>query len=215
MNRLFPPILLLFFLSTTACSVILRHEELKAEVANTNWKIEKTDNYQYPKFEQGNISLDVRPSFGPSRRIMWFGPPLIPIIPKFLYTQPPQTDYAIHFTVSLESLNDTTFIDLSQVKGLTSSGKELQPSSIRVYVKPAGSSAFSTATVNQQVLLVKQEMTCYLIFTVAATKVEGFILDMGKLSINDITIKLSPLKFQKTKRYSYFPFVLADHIADY
>jgi hypothetical protein len=69
--------------------------------------------------------------------------------------------------------------------------------------------------VSQQVPLINKKMTSYLNFTVPPAEIDGFILDLGTLTVNDDIIRLSPLKFQKTHRYSYFPFIFADHLWDY
>jgi hypothetical protein len=151
MKKIILPLFLLFFLNATACSIILKNEGLKAEVANTNWTNQNYNSYyQYLKFERQNVSLDVRSGFAPSRELMWIGPPVIPVIPRYLYKQPPAIDYDIRFTINLDSLYDKTFIDLSHIKGLTSSGKVLSPSSIRIFVGPEPGEKLSRTMVSSR-----------------------------------------------------------------
>lgn len=140
-------LLLVFALSDTSCSTILKSELMQADTGMTGW-IPFEKGY---KFQQENVSFVVHnflltDSIRPGSRCVMMGPPLLPIFPRFLF--PPywwsSPTRKIGFTIEVNSAEDTTILDLYKLQIELSGGSLLQP--VAVYTREKDGTVYNVIT---------------------------------------------------------------------
>jgi len=139
-------LLLMFALSATSCATILRSELMHADTGTTGW-IPFEEGY---KFQEENVSFVVRDfpltdGRRPESRMVMAGPPLLPVIPLFLFP-PYRSNPAkkIRFTIEVNSAEDTTILDLYKLQIELSGGSLLQP--VAVYTEERDGTFYNIVT---------------------------------------------------------------------
>ena len=127
-------LLLLFTLSNTACSLLLKSEVLRVQKpVNTGWVLSERGNYRGYKFQYENVSVIVydvlltNDARFNDHWIVFVGPPLLPLIP-FLSPELTQSYRDFLYRIWIESPTNATTIDLANIKISLSKGNPIQPS---------------------------------------------------------------------------------------
>jgi hypothetical protein len=166
----------------------------QADTDQTGWLY--LDGYQ---FQHHDVSVSMHASYSSNERIIWIGPPLIPILPIFLFV-PQRHDY-MHFILQVEiETQSHVSIDTSQIKAYISNGKILQ-------------AAATDVSINSRKLLEHPSMlevsngklSFYLVYDVPLSQLEGFVIDPGSIAVNNEVIRIKPLQFGKKTKYQYHP----------
>jgi hypothetical protein len=210
-------LLLMFTLSTTSCATILKSELMQADTSTTGW-IPFEKGY---KFQEENVSFVVHnfpltDSIRPLSRCVMMGPPLLPIIPTFLF--PPYKSNPtrkIGFKIEVNSAEDTTILDLYKLRIELSDGSLIQP--IAVYTKEKDGTFYSiivdraangtTGRLLQPgaVTLSREKMNYNFQFDGFPAAVEEVVINFGSVQINGKDFLLPPLKYRKLTKYRYVP----------
>jgi len=195
-------------LNSTGCSVILRENYPGAKTLPTGWS-EIPDKRGIYEFRYKDVSMRLSASYRPAFRIMWFGPPLIPLIPKVLYAQK-DTLAKLHFYIVIESPTETSSLDLSQIKVYGAGQKALRVDINSVYLDSE-----KLKEIPKEAVISKGKGYVYLECDSTFFELDQFILDLDSIIVRDDKVKLAILEFRKTAKYIYGPFVIGNHLEDY
>lgn len=202
--------------STVGCSAILIENFPKAKTADTDWVkvkfrpplsigsyMDSTSGIY--KFQHRNVSLIIKNSYygGHSNYPLFFGPPLLPVFPLFRKQQKEPFQLRFEgFSLDVESLNDTTKIDLSKIRIHASGGKLIEADAIEIW--PANNYAKREKIPIQQVEVSKEKTTFHIRFDARESElVEYFALDLGEIVIDDENVKIPQLQYCKGSKW-YF-----------
>jgi hypothetical protein len=204
--------LLLFFaiivLSSTGCSVILRENYPRATTLPTGWSEVQGRRGVY-EFRHKDVCMQLSASYRPAFRVMSWGPPLIPLIPKVLYTTKDILAKLL-FYIIIDSPTKTSSLDLSKIKVYGAAQKILRVDIRTVYL---GYQELKEIPI--QPAISKGKAYIYLECDSTFLELEEFVLDPGGIIVGDEEIKLPLLEFRKTPKYVYGPFVIGNHLEDH
>jgi hypothetical protein len=184
--------------SSVGCSAIMIETFPKAKTVQTEWVEVKPSWIGIYKFQHRNVSLIIRNS-PYSRRLLFLGPPLLPVFPLFMSYQAKFGG----FRLDVESLSDTTKIDLSKIRIQTSGGKSIQPNAILMW--PTGNYHENPKEITiQQVEVSKERISFIINFDARESElVKFFALDLGEIAIDDEKIKVPLLQYHKGSKWSF------------
>jgi hypothetical protein len=206
------PYLLLLFtivvLSSSSCSVILRENYPRTKTLPTGWS-EVRDKRGVYEFKYKDVSMQLSASYRPAFRVMSWGPPLIPLIPKVLYAKKDILAKLL-FYIIIESPTKTSSLNLSQIKVYGGGQKTL-----RVHIRAVYLGSEKLKEIPIQAVISKGKTYIYLECDSTFLELEQFVLDLGCIIVGDEEVKLAVLEFRKTPKYIYGPFVIGNHLEDY
>ena len=183
--------------SSVGCSAIMIETFPKANTDPTEWVEVKSGWIGSYKFQNRNVSLIIenRPY---SRRLLFFGPPLLPVFPLFRNYQAKFGG----FVLEVQSLSDTTKIDLSKINIQTSEGKSIQPAAIWMW--PTYNYREMKEITIRQVEVSKERISFSINFDARESElVKYFALDLGEIAINEENIKVPLLQYHKGSKWSF------------
>lgn len=185
--------------STVGCSAIMIETFPKAKTAHTEWMEVKSSGLGVYKFQHRNVSLIIR-NRPYSSRLLFLGPPLLPVFPLFRKSY--QAKFG-GFGLGVESLSDTTKIDLSKIRIQTSGGKSIQPNAIWMWPTDNYHEKAKEIMI-QQVEVSKEKISFSINFDARESElVKYFGLDLGEIAIDDENIKVPLLQCHKGSKWSF------------
>ena len=206
-KRYLLPLFTIVVLSSTNCSVILRENYPGAKTLPTGWS-EVQDKRGVYEFKYKDVSMRLSASYRPASRVMSWGPPLIPLIPKVLYAKKDILAKLL-FYIIIETPTKTSSLDLSQIKVYGGGQKTLRVDIRAVYL---GSEELKEIPI--QAVISKGKAYIYLECDSTFLELERFVLDLGRIIVGSEEVNLAVLEFQKTPKYIYGPFVIGNHLED-
>jgi hypothetical protein len=192
----------LLILCTTGCALIQKRHFWNPETANN--EIIKTPNYNLI-FQHGNVYLEVN-QLGGWYETYFFGPPFIPIIPRFLF--PPYRKKALHVmtVVEIRSPDDTIVLDFSKIR-LQYSGEGIsQLNRLEEWREKGRSQGILRIKVPMgRTTIDKRKASYWLVFEDVPYSAEEIWLDFGNLEINGKDVRVPTFKWRMVKEYVYEP----------
>jgi hypothetical protein len=182
-------------LCTTGCALIQKSHYWQPETANTETIKKPSSDFT---FQHGNVYLDVH-SPGGWNVTYFFGPPFIPIIPRFLFPPYRKVLYAM-ILFEIRSPDDTTIIDFPKIRLQYSGEKTLQLRRIKdISEKP------TIEIPIEKTVISKKKASYILIPELIPYGAEELLLDFGSLEINGNDVKLPVFKWRIVTEYRYEP----------
>jgi len=204
---------IIVFFNTTGCSIILRKNFPAVETLPTGWSQIQDERGGYG-FKYKDVSTRLSASYRPAFRVMWFGPPLIPFIPKFLFA-PKDILGELKLYIRIESPTDTSGLEVTQIQAFGAGEKALQVDIKSVYLRFGSEKPKELKEIPKQLTISNGELFFYLECHSTLTELKRFTIDLGSLNVGDEKIKLVPLNFLKKSKYVYGPFVFSNHLEDH
>jgi hypothetical protein len=154
-------------------------------------------------FQHGNANLTVR-NFSYEIAPYFFGPPLIPIVPRFLL--PPYRKYFYSsIWIYINSPTDTTIVDFSKGQLWYSEGKRLQLRSVEEWASQDSRNSKTEIPIGRTAI-VNRKGSYKLRFEDIPRSAKELQLDFGNLEVNGDYVKVPVLKWRLATKYHYYPF---------
>ena len=193
-------------LGTSACSIIFKESNLRPELSNTSWTSTEVTYRGYLKlftskgyrcrFQHGSVSVTLNGFHlrGGDDGTLIFGPPLIPLIPVFLWSKP--RPYRFGFYIALECPTETCSMELSKIRILSSEGKVWQIDKFRTSRERNPDKITASNGKDEYSLTSSEELPL---------DIEEILLDLGSIQINGDEVKLPHIRILKKTKYGYYP----------
>lgn len=216
----------MLLLVSISCSTILKHQIMTPEIADTGWvaieneaKIprgtHKCTHYEFRLETTSIIVYKVGLTDGVylGYESLSFGPPLLPIFPKRSVIS---HSSAFGFVVKIETSDGLITVDLYNTCFRLPT-ETILPS--KVYLRDEGGVSYDikvdyARTYRKGKILEPGNITVSKSEQIFDLQLYGFppnceemVVDLGTLQVNGKDIRLPPLKYYKTTRYKYVPFV--------
>lgn len=217
-RKYFLLLFIVILLSTSGCSVILRKNYPAVKTLPTGWSRVQSGRraveFQNYEFQYKDVSARLSAQYFPAIRLTWFGPPLIPFIPKFLIS-PKDIFGKLDFNITIESPTDTSGLEISQIEVFGAGEKPLRVDIKSVFLRFDSEKPQELREIPKQPMISKGNLLLYLECHSNLAELKRFTIDLGSLKVGEEKIKLPPLNFQKKSQYLYWPFVYSNHLEDH
>jgi hypothetical protein len=203
-------------LGINGCSAFIKSSRLQPEMSNTGWVLLEKSVIPTYEYVYENVRV-VMSCFQHCRDgFLLLGPPILPFIPW------PNDCGNFYIQVQIESLKDTSMLDLSNIRIELPAGESYQANA--VYLSKKVKESFPLAChspylfnsdqkqiqVEKLVISSEKKHLC-ISFDILYIGIEEFSLDLGAISISDRNVPLPPLKFRKQWESEYCPLIMLGH----
>ena len=199
------------FLSTNGCSVILRTNFPAVKTLTSGWS--ETQGKASGEFKYKDVSTRLGGIYFPFRRVAWFGPPLIPLVPVFLL-HPKEGFGKVMLWVEIESPTETSGLDISQIQVYGTGGKPLRVDAKSIDFRHGSEEREHLKQVPKRPTISKGRLSLHLECHSTLSELKHFTVDLGSLNVGGESVRLPPLSFRKKTEYKYGPFVFSNHLDD-
>jgi hypothetical protein len=165
------------------------------------------------EFKYKDVSTSLSGYYFPSRDVMWFGPPLIPLFPVFLLN--PKGGFGqVMLWVRIESPTETSGLDTSQIQVYGAGGKPLRVDAKSIDFRHASDERERLKQIPKHPTISKGSLSLHLTCYSILSELERFTVDLGSLNVGGESVRLPPLRFRRRTEYKYGPFVFSNHLSD-